>query len=163
MVNRRDLVAISNAFARNFSTSVPDRTATILYALGWTHHSPGRQIIRAAAMLQLLLGNIGMAGVALTRCAVTPIFRAIPTLAAVDQSAGLYAAIGKTAGLSDLYCANHPPALGVNEVNYWQNTPKFFRQHDEKFLGRHATAENNWGYDWLPKWDRLYDVMTRPS
>ncbi|WP_410736339.1 hypothetical protein, partial [Citrobacter freundii] len=44
------------------STSVPDRTATILYALGWTHHSAGAQIIRAAAMLQLLLGNIGMAG-----------------------------------------------------------------------------------------------------
>ena len=40
------------------STSVPDRTATILYALGWTHHSAGAQIIRAAAMLQLLLGNI---------------------------------------------------------------------------------------------------------
>src|SRR3546814_3729365 len=44
------------------STSVPDRTATILYALGWTHHSAGAQIIRAAGMLQLLLGNIGMAG-----------------------------------------------------------------------------------------------------
>jgi formate dehydrogenase major subunit/formate dehydrogenase-N alpha subunit len=44
------------------STCVPDRTATFLYALGWTHHTAGAQIIRGAAMIQLLLGNIGMAG-----------------------------------------------------------------------------------------------------
>lgn len=44
------------------STSAANRTATILYALGWTHHTTGAQTIRAAAMLQLLLGNIGMAG-----------------------------------------------------------------------------------------------------
>jgi len=44
------------------TTSAPDRTMTILYALGWTQHSVGSQIIRTAAMVQLLLGNIGMAG-----------------------------------------------------------------------------------------------------
>jgi formate dehydrogenase-N alpha subunit len=33
---------------------VPDRTTTILYALGWTHHTNGSQIIRTAAMIQLL-------------------------------------------------------------------------------------------------------------
>jgi hypothetical protein len=35
---------------------------TILYALGWTQHSVGSQNIRTMAMIQLLLGNIGMAG-----------------------------------------------------------------------------------------------------
>jgi formate dehydrogenase major subunit len=35
---------------------------TILYALGWTQHSIGAQIIRTGAMVQLLLGNIGIAG-----------------------------------------------------------------------------------------------------
>jgi len=44
------------------ATSVPDRTMTIMYALGWTQHSQGTQMIRTAAMVQLLLGNIGMAG-----------------------------------------------------------------------------------------------------
>src|SRR5262249_56002895 len=44
------------------TTSVPDRTLTIMYALGWTQHSQGSQMIRTGAMLQLLLGNIGMAG-----------------------------------------------------------------------------------------------------
>ena len=44
------------------STGTPDRVGTILYALGWTHHSHSVQLIHAAAMLQLLLGNIGRAG-----------------------------------------------------------------------------------------------------
>ena len=43
-------------------TAVPGKTMTILYALGWTQHSVGSQMIRAGAMLQLLLGNIGMPG-----------------------------------------------------------------------------------------------------
>jgi len=42
--------------------SAPNRVMTILYALGWTQHSYGSQMIRTAAMLQLLLGNIGMPG-----------------------------------------------------------------------------------------------------
>ena len=41
------------------STHTADRVMTILYALGWTQHSTGSQIIRTAAMVQLLLGNIG--------------------------------------------------------------------------------------------------------
>ena len=38
------------------------KVATIIYAVGWTQHSFGTQIIRTAAMLQLLLGNVGRAG-----------------------------------------------------------------------------------------------------
>ncbi len=44
------------------STAVPERTMTSLYALGWTQHSVGSQNIRSIAILQLLLGNMGMAG-----------------------------------------------------------------------------------------------------
>lgn len=43
-------------------TSAPNRTMTVMYALGWTQHSVGSQMIRTAAMVQLLLGNIGLAG-----------------------------------------------------------------------------------------------------
>ena len=38
------------------------KAATIIYAVGWTQHTFGTQIIRTAAMLQLLLGNVGRAG-----------------------------------------------------------------------------------------------------
>ena len=43
-------------------TSSPTKTMTSMYALGWTQHSKGSQNIRAMAMLQLILGNIGMRG-----------------------------------------------------------------------------------------------------
>ena len=43
-------------------TSATDRTMTIMYALGWTQHTQGSQMIRTGAMVQLLLGNIGVAG-----------------------------------------------------------------------------------------------------
>src|SRR5262249_26172394 len=38
------------------------KAGTIIYAVGWTQHTFGTQIIRTAAMLQLLLGNVGRAG-----------------------------------------------------------------------------------------------------
>ena len=42
--------------------STPDRTTSLCYAVGWTQHSKGVQIIRTAAILQLLLGNMGRPG-----------------------------------------------------------------------------------------------------
>src|SRR5216683_4865936 len=44
------------------STGNAERVGTVTYALGWTQHSIGVQIIRTAAMLQLLLGNVGRPG-----------------------------------------------------------------------------------------------------
>ena len=44
------------------STGNGERSMTIMYALGWTQHSSGSQNIRSAAMIQLLLGNIGVPG-----------------------------------------------------------------------------------------------------
>jgi formate dehydrogenase major subunit len=44
------------------STAAPDKALTSLFALGWTQHSVGSQNIRTMAMVQLLLGNIGVAG-----------------------------------------------------------------------------------------------------
>jgi len=44
------------------STGKPDRTATGCYAMGWTQHTVGVQNIRAFTIVQLLLGNMGMAG-----------------------------------------------------------------------------------------------------
>ena len=59
------------AFRRHFFRKSPTRslqhpaqskTAAICYAVGWTQHSKGVQIIRTASILQLLLGNIGRPG-----------------------------------------------------------------------------------------------------
>lgn len=54
------------------STSIPTRAMTVMYALGWTQHSIGSQMIRAGAMMQLLLGNIGVSGGGM-ECAARPL------------------------------------------------------------------------------------------
>ena len=58
-VPARSFLGIADAFCR---ASGPERTGAICYAVGWTQHSAGVQIIRTAAILQLLLGNIGRPG-----------------------------------------------------------------------------------------------------
>ncbi|HBC9033241.1 TPA: formate dehydrogenase-N subunit alpha, partial [Escherichia coli] len=145
------------------STCVPDRTATILYALGWTHHSNGAQIIRAAAMLQLLLGNIGMAGGGVNALRGHSNIQGYTDLGLLSTNLPGYMPLPseKQPDYQTYISQITPPALGVNEVNYWKNTPKFFVSMMKSFWGNNATVENNWGYDWLPKWDRLYDVMTQ--
>src|SRR5262249_23593051 len=50
---------VAQALAEN---SGRERTSAICYAVGWTQQSKGVQIIRAAAIIQLLLGNIGRQG-----------------------------------------------------------------------------------------------------
>jgi formate dehydrogenase major subunit len=39
-----------------------DKVMTMVYAVGLTHHTTGGQLIRSAAVLQLLLGNMGQPG-----------------------------------------------------------------------------------------------------
>src|SRR6185437_6717370 len=58
-VPKDEFLRVADAFT---SASGPDKTGAICYAVGWTQHSTGVQIIRSAAILQLLLGNIGRPG-----------------------------------------------------------------------------------------------------
>jgi formate dehydrogenase major subunit len=58
-ISREDFMAVADALTTN---SGRERTSAICYAVGWTHHTSGVQMIRAAAILQLLLGNIGRPG-----------------------------------------------------------------------------------------------------
>lgn len=50
-------------------------------------------------------------------------------------------------------------SLLEGQVNYWSNYPKFFVSLMKAFYGDKATAGNCWGFDWLPKWDKGYDVL----
>lgn len=58
-VSKENLLAVYEIYA---ATGKPDKAGTMMYALGWTQHTVGVQNIRLAAMIQLLLGNIGVAG-----------------------------------------------------------------------------------------------------
>ena len=58
-VSEENLMKVYKIFC---ATGKPDKAGTILYAIGWTQHTVGVQNIRASAIIQLLLGNIGVAG-----------------------------------------------------------------------------------------------------
>ncbi len=135
------------------STSTPERTTTFLYALGWTQHSVGTQNIRSMAMIQLLLGNIGMAG-----GGVNALRGHSNVQGATDM--GLFPSM--LTGYMPLPTENDtsleaflnritPKTTAEGQVNYWQNTPKFLVSLLKSFYGDKATAENEYGFHNLPK------------
>ena len=128
--------------------SGPDKTAAICYAVGWTQHSKGVQIIRTASILQLLLGNIGRPGggiLALRGHASIQGSTDIPTL--YDILPG-YLAMPRGGQEETLrqYLDVHTTKTGL-----WSSTPAYFISLLKAYYGRHALAENDFGYNWLPK------------
>ena len=142
-------------------TAAPTKTMTICYALGWTQHSVGSQNIRTMAMIQLLLGNMGMAGGGINalrghanvqgitdQCLyseVLPGYLSAPT----DQDPDRKTYLEKRT----------PKALRPNQMNFPQNFPKWFTSLQKAWYGSAATADNDFRYDWLPKRDAAYDVL----
>ncbi|SFR03259.1 formate dehydrogenase-N alpha subunit [Enterobacter sp. kpr-6] len=143
------------------STSAADQTTTFLYALGWTQHSVGAQNIRTMAMIQLLLGNMGMAGGGVNALRGHSNIQGLTDLGLLSTSLPGYLTLPseKHTSLDSYLAANTPKATLPGQVNYWGNNPKFFVSLMKAFYGDDATRENNWGFDWLPKWDQSYDVL----
>ncbi|EIS52517.1 formate dehydrogenase, alpha subunit, partial [Yersinia pestis PY-64] len=142
-------------------TSVSNKTATFLYALGWTQHSVGAQNIRTMAMIQLLLGNMGMAGGGINALRGHSNIQGLTDLGLLSQSLPGYLNLPseKQPDIDTYLKANTPKTLLPGQVNYWSNYPKFFVSLMKSFYGDNAQKENGWGYDWLPKWDKGYDVL----
>ena len=142
-------------------TAAPDKTMTILYALGWTQHSVGSQNIRTMAIIQTLLGNMGMAGGGINalRChanvqgitdmclfgANLPGYIGAPTDADVDRKTYVE--------------KRTPKALRPGQMNFPQNFPKWFTSLQKAWYGNAATDKNDFAYDWLPKIDGAYDTL----
>ncbi len=142
-------------------TCVADKTASFLYALGWTQHSVGSQNIRTMAMIQLLLGNMGMAGGGVNALRGHSNIQGLTDLGLLSQSLPGYMTLPseKQTDIDTYLKANTPKALLPGQVNYWSNYPKFFVSMMKSFYGDKAQKENGWGFDWLPKWDKGYDVL----
>jgi formate dehydrogenase major subunit len=130
------------------SASGPDKTAAICYAVGWTQHSKGVQVIRTAAILQLLLGNIGRPGggiLALRGHASIQGSTDIPTL--YDILPG-YLPMPFFENARDLatYFKKHKARTGL-----WASFEKYFISLMKAYYGDAATKENEWGFHWLPR------------
>jgi formate dehydrogenase major subunit len=137
---------VAETLTRN---SGPERTSAFCYAVGWTHQSKGVQIIRAAAVLQLLLGNIGRPGggiMALRGHASIQGSTDIPTL--YDTLPGYLSMPSASGEMNDLagYCKKY-----TQETGLWHETPKYIVSLLKAYYGARATKENDYGYGWLPK------------
>ena len=143
------------------STSTPDRAMTIMYALGWTQHSVGSQMIRTGAMVQLLLGNIGVAGGGMNALRGHSNIQGLTDLGLMSNLLPGYMTIPqeREQALQEYLDARTQQPLRPNQLSYWKNYPKFFVSLMKAWWGDAATAANDWAYDYLPKLDRSYDML----
>jgi formate dehydrogenase major subunit len=141
--------------------SARDRVMTILYALGWTQHSQGSQMIRAAAMVQLLLGNVGMPGGGMNALRGHSNIQGLTDLGLLSNLLPGYLTLPgeKEADYKTFMEKRTPKPLRPNQLNYWSNYPKFHVSLMKAWFGPAATKDNNWCYDWLPKLDKSHDVL----
>lgn len=149
-VSEENLLKVYKQFC---ATGKPDKAGTILYALGWTQHTVGVQNIRCSTLVQLLLGNIGVAGGGINA------LRGEPNVQGSTDHALLYHVLPGYIGLplapwqtlAQFNKANTPVTKIPNSANWWGNRPKYFASLLKGWYGEEAKPENDFCYDLLPK------------
>ncbi len=143
-IPKERFLEVAEVFA---GASGKDKTAAICYAVGWTQHSSGVQIIRAASILQLLLGNIGRPGggiMALRGHASIQGSTDIPTL--FDILPGYLPMPSTVEDSLEHYIEKHKSPKG-----WWYNLDKYIVSLLKAYYGDAATKANEFGFRWLPK------------
>ena len=135
------------------STYTPDRAGTIMYALGWTHHSHSVQLIHLAAMLQLLLGNIGRAGGGLNALRGHANIQGGTDCGMAYHNLPGYIPIPKAdhRSLGQFLQAATPKPLRPNSMNFWGHTDRFFISQMKAYYGKAASRNNDFAYHYHPK------------
>ncbi|MEJ2376834.1 MAG: formate dehydrogenase [Pseudolabrys sp.] len=139
-------IKVAEALARN---SGRERTSAFCYAVAWTHHTTGVQIIRSAGIIQALLGNAGRPGGGILalrgHCSiqgstdVPTLYNMLPTYLPQPQAY-------KAHQTFDDYLKGETTPTG-----WWHNFPKYAVSLLKAWYGTHSTRENGWGYEWVPK------------
>jgi len=131
------------------SASGPEKTGAICYAVGWTQHSKGVQIIRAAAILQLLLGNTGRPGggvMALRGHATIQGSTDVPTLYDILPGYLPMPFFEEDSKTLEAYLKKHK-----SETGWWHNFDKYAVSLLKAWYGEAATAENEFGFHFVPR------------
>ncbi len=142
--------------------SSPSKAMTSMYALGWTQHSKGSQNIRAMAMLQLILGNIGVRGGGMNALRGHSNIQGLTDVGLMSNLLPGYLTLPneKEVDLETYMSTRGFKPLRPNQMSYWQNYRKFFVSFQKAMWGPAATPENDFAYDWLPKLDVSgYDIL----
>jgi formate dehydrogenase major subunit len=132
------------------SNSGRERTTAWLYSVGWTQHSVGVQYIRGAAIIQLLLGNMGRPGggiLALRGHASIQGSTDIPTL--FDLLPG-YLPMPR-AGLHADLAAYLASIKSFGQKGFWTAADAYTVSLLKAWFGDAATKDNDFGFDWLPR------------
>ena len=137
------------------------KVGTIIYAVGWTQHTFGTQIIRTAAMLQLILGNVGRAGGGVNALRGHSNIQGATDLAGIFDNLSGYLKVPTPADADfDAWIKRITPTASKpaqwDSYNYWGNTSKFAVSLLKAMYGDAATKQNGWAFDYLPKIDRNY-------
>ena len=160
-----DLEKVYKAYA---STGTPDRAGTVLYAMGWTQHTVGVQNIRAMAIIQDLLANMGIAG-----GGINALRGESNVQGSTDQGLLFHILPGYLPTTRaqwptlESYNKTTPASKDPRSINWWKNRPKYVASLLKSFFGENAKKENGFGYEWLPKldpdqdasWLNLFDEM----
>ena len=161
-----DLLEIYKTYS---ATGKPGKAGTIMYAMGWTQHTTGVQNIRAMAIIQLLLGNMGVAG-----GGVNALRGESNVQGSTDHCLlwHIWPGYLKTPRASNDTLAAYnkkwtPVSKDPLSANWWQNYPKYSVSLLKSFFGDSASKNNDFGYSWLPKvddgkaysWFDIFDAM----
>jgi len=160
-IPRADFLKAADLFTSIRKNGDMKKAATIIYAVGWTQHTFGTQIIRAAAMLQLLLGNVGRSGGGVNA------LRGHSNIQGATDMAGIFDNLPgylKMPNPNDIDLATYlkrvTPTTSKptpwDSFNYWSNTPKFVTSLLKAMFGDAANKQNDFAFQYLPKIDRNY-------
>ncbi len=137
------------------STGKAGKSGTIMYAMGATQHTVGTQNVRAYAMLQLLLGNIGLPGGGINAMRGESNVQGSTDFALLYDTLPGYLNMPKATVPENATLAGHL-AKETPKSGYWTNRPKFIVSLLKAWYGPNATAENEFGYQFLPKGNKNY-------
>jgi len=149
------------------ATGQEGEAGTIMYAMGTTQHTYGTQMIRSYAIVQLLLGNIGVAGGGINALRGESnvqgstdhclLFHILPGY--------LKPPVAEDETLEKYIEHWTPHSNDPMSANWWQHTPKYIVSLLKGWWGDAATPENEFAYQWLPKrsadysWISLFEAM----
>jgi formate dehydrogenase major subunit len=142
-----DFVEVAEALAQN---SGRERTGAFVYSVGWTQHTTGVQTIRAAAIIQQLLGNMGRPGGGIVALRGHASIQGSTDISTLYNILPGYIPMPHTTddeGVEEYIAANCSP------TGWWGHFRSYFVSLMKAYFGEHATAENDWLFGALPRID----------
>jgi formate dehydrogenase major subunit len=163
---KQDLLTVYQTYA---ATGARGKAGTIMYGMGWTQHTKGTQNVRTMAIIQLLLGNMGIAGGGVNALRGESNVQGSTDHCLLWHVWPGYLKIPRASDTRlDAYNARcTPESKDPLSANWWTNYPRYSVSMLKSFFGDAATPDNQFGFNWLPKvdddkaysWSDLFDAM----